>query len=96
MRAAADQTPDMTPRPRARVTLAPNLPPRGLSSAEAAAYIGVGQTKFFELMRDGLMPKRVRIGGRSVWDRRKLDEAFDALAGNTQADDGDPWEKLAL
>jgi predicted DNA-binding transcriptional regulator AlpA len=56
-----------------------SLPPRGLSRAQAAEYIGVGVTKFDEMVGDGRMPKPKRIDGRVVWDRIKLDEAFAAL-----------------
>jgi predicted DNA-binding transcriptional regulator AlpA len=59
--------------------LPPSLAPRGLSRVQAAEYIGVGVTKFDEMVGDGRMPKPKRIDGRIVWDRVKLDEAFDAL-----------------
>src|SRR4051812_3274623 len=44
-------------------------PPRGLSRDEAARYIGVGATKFDEMVKDGRMPKPKRLDGRTVWDR---------------------------
>ncbi len=53
--------------------LPPNLPPRGLSRVQAAEYVGVGVTKFDELVGDGRMPRPKRIDGRTVWDRTKLD-----------------------
>ena len=56
-----------------------SLPPRGLSRVQAAEYIGVGVTKFDEMVDDGRMPKPKRIDGRLVWDRVKLDAAFDEL-----------------
>lgn len=60
--------------------------PRGMSREEAARYIGVGTTKFDELVARGAMPKPKRIDGRVVWDRFGLDMAFAALpddgAGN--------------
>jgi predicted DNA-binding transcriptional regulator AlpA len=59
--------------------LPPSLAPRGLSRVQAAEYIGVGVTKFDEMVGDGRMPRPKRIDGRTVWDRIKLDEAFDAL-----------------
>ena len=61
--------------------LPPSLAPRGLSRVQAAEYIGVGVTKFDEMVSDGRMPKPKRIDGRIVWDRIKLDEAFTALDG---------------
>jgi len=52
---------------------------RAASRASTAEYIGVGVTKFDEMVGDGRMPRPKRIDGRKVWDRVKLDEAFDAL-----------------
>ena len=64
---------------RAISSLPPSLAPRGLSRNQAAEYIGVGSTKFDEMVNDGRMPKPKRIDGRVVWDRVLLDEAFEAL-----------------
>jgi len=50
-----------------------------LSREEAARYVGVGTTKFDEMVKDGRMPKPKRIDGRVVWDRIKLDAAFTDL-----------------
>jgi predicted DNA-binding transcriptional regulator AlpA len=55
------------------------IPRRGLSREEAAMYVGVGSTKFDEMVNDGRMPKPKRIDGRKLWDVRSLDLAFDAL-----------------
>jgi len=65
-----------------------SLPPRGLSRAQAAAYIGVSPTLFDAMVGDGRMPKPERINARAVWDRIKLDEAFSALS---EADGNDEW-----
>lgn len=64
---------------RSSSVLPPSLPPRGLSRREAAAYIGVGVTKFNELVVRGLMPPPKAIDGRCVWDRHQVDIAFEAL-----------------
>lgn len=56
-----------------------SLPPRGLSRAEAAEYIGVSTTTFDLMVRDGRMPKAKRIGSRTVWDRLQLDKHFAEL-----------------
>ncbi|CDN92507.1 helix-turn-helix transcriptional regulator [Agrobacterium tumefaciens] len=53
--------------------------PRGLSREEAARYVGVGTTKFDELVAARRMPKPKRIDGRTVWDRISLDAAFTDL-----------------
>jgi len=64
--------------PRARLDPV-QLLPRGLSAEEAARYIGVGQTKFQELVDRGIMPRGKRIDGRVVFDRYQLDAAFTDL-----------------
>jgi predicted DNA-binding transcriptional regulator AlpA len=68
------------PRSRTRGDILPaSLPPRGLSREESAAYVGVGATKFDEMVADGRMPAPKKIDGRKVWDRLNLDSAFVAL-----------------
>jgi predicted DNA-binding transcriptional regulator AlpA len=69
-----------------------SLAPRGLSRVQAAEYIGVGVTKFDELVGDGRMPRPKRIDGRIVWDRVKLDEAFNAL--DDEAASKSEWDDL--
>ena len=59
--------------------LPPSLAPRGLSRVQAAECVGVGVTKFDQMVDDGRMPRPKRIDGRLVWDRVRLDEAFEAL-----------------
>jgi len=61
-------------------------PPRGMSRDEAARYIGVGTTKFDQMVKDGRMPKPKRIDGRTVWDRIKLDDAFTRLPDENMID----------
>jgi hypothetical protein len=56
-----------------------SLAPRGLSRGQSAEYVGVGTTKFDQMVDDGRMPRPKRIDGRLIWDRVKLDEAFEAL-----------------
>lgn len=58
-----------------------SYPPRGMSREEAARYVGVGTSKFDEMVADRRMPKPRRIDGRRVWDRVSLDIAFSALPG---------------
>lgn len=62
-----------------RDVLPVSLPPRGLSRAFAAAYVGVSPTKFDEMVADGRMPQPRKIDGRLVWDRHEIDQAFSAL-----------------
>lgn len=73
--------------------LPPSLAPRGLSRVQAAAYIGVGATKFDEMVADGRMPQPRQIDGRLVYDLRQLDEAFDALPTRGEDDEGlNEWD----
>lgn len=64
-----------------------SYPPRGLSREEAARYIGVGTTKFDDMVRDRRMPKPKKIDGRVIWDRVALDLAFNELPSEGNAID---------
>lgn len=69
-----------------------SLPPptrRGLHRDEAAAYVGVGPSKFDAMVADGRMPKAKQIDGRRVFDRFAIDRAFDALPGGESTAQGD-------
>jgi predicted DNA-binding transcriptional regulator AlpA len=67
------------------------LPRRGLRREEAALYVGVGATKFDDMVADGRMPAGKEIDGCVVWDIRALDIAFDALPDRGAAN---PWDKV--
>jgi predicted DNA-binding transcriptional regulator AlpA len=56
-----------------------SIEPRGLKRTQAAAYVGVSPSLFDEMVADGRMPQPKRINSRVVWDRKLLDEAFEAL-----------------
>lgn len=79
------------PAPRRHAALPPTLAPRGLSRVEAAAYIGLSTSKFDELVESGVMPRPKAVGTRKLWDRHRLDEAFDNLPDETEAN---PWDKV--
>lgn len=68
-----------------------NLPPRGLSRTEAAAYVGISPGLFDELVRGAVMPSPIRLKARVLWDRVKLDEAFARLSNDQEAEN--PWDK---
>jgi predicted DNA-binding transcriptional regulator AlpA len=53
---------------------------RGLRRADAALYVGLGPTKFDKLVKEGRMPKPVRIDGCVIWDVKLLDTKFDELS----------------
>ena len=44
------------------------------------------------MVKDLLMPKPVRVYGRTIWDIQKLDAAFAALDTGEEADD--PWGRM--
>jgi predicted DNA-binding transcriptional regulator AlpA len=68
--------PPDTPRQR---KLADHLayPPRGMRLERAAAYVDLSQSKFLELVEEGIMPKPKRWDGCVVWDRVELDAVFE-------------------
>lgn len=55
------------------------IPRRGLNEAEASVYVGIGTTKFREMIAAKTMPAPRMIGTRRVWDIAHLDAAFDNL-----------------
>lgn len=85
---------DAAPQAKAnrRDVLPRSLAPRGLSRVEAAAYVGVGVTKFEEMVSDGRMPPAKRIDGRRVWDLKRLDAAFEALPDEESAAEVNEWD----
>lgn len=66
-------------------------PPRGMRLPIAAEYVGVSESKFLQMVKEGVMPKPFRTGGVTLWDLRKIDTAFDALANQ---DDDSIWEDV--
>jgi hypothetical protein len=78
---------DSIPTKRRHFSLPPNLPPRMLSREEAAAYCGVSPTLFDAQVAQDILPQGVWLGGRKLWDVRKLDKALDALSGEAESDD---------
>ncbi|MDQ2093279.1 helix-turn-helix transcriptional regulator [Rhodalgimonas zhirmunskyi] len=59
---------------------------------EAAAYIGIGASKFDTMVEDGRMPKPKKIDSRRVWDKHALDRFFDLLPGGDDSDNN-PWDE---
>ena len=51
--------------------------PRGLSWEQAAAYAGVSPGKFRGEVKAGLWPEPEKRGSRNVFDRHRIDEAWD-------------------
>lgn len=64
---------------------------RGLSRVEAATYVGVGSTKFDEMVKDGRMPKPFKIDDRVLWDIKLIDMAVDDLVAVSRNE----WDHVA-
>jgi predicted DNA-binding transcriptional regulator AlpA len=69
--------------------------PRGLRRPDAARYVGVGLTKFDEMVADGRMPKPKSVDGCVIWDRARLDDAFDCLPDQGEKLDRGRWKASA-
>ena len=72
---------------------------RGRCREAAADYIGVGLTKFDEMVADGRMPQPRQVDSRVIWDIYELDEAFERLPKRGACSLGnpaiDPWTEMA-
>lgn len=75
-----------------RVELAGQRWPRGMRRDTAAAYLGVSESQFDRWVARGLMPSPKRIEGVVVWDRYRLDHAFETMADNGSKED--TWADL--
>jgi predicted DNA-binding transcriptional regulator AlpA len=56
-----------------------NYPPRLFRLEGAAGYLGMGRSKFQEMVADGRLPKPIHVDGMTLWDRQTLDSAADDL-----------------
>ena len=59
--------------------------PRGLRADSAAAYIGMGKTKFLELVDKGTI-RPINIEGIRIWDRFDLDAVLEAAKEDTPSE----------
>lgn len=66
----------------ARIAELPDWP-RGMRVAVAAAYVGVCVNTFKKQVSAGIWPAAQEVNGIKIWDRKGLDEAFDAMQGKT-------------
>jgi len=74
----------------------PNYPPRGMRRVQAASYVGIGTTKFDEMVKDGRMPKPKLINACKVWDRYELEACFDNLSDLGVVEEADPFEGISV
>lgn len=70
-----------------------SYPPFGLRRLEAANYVGLGVTKFDQLVRDGRMPKPVALDAVKVWRRDELESALADLSEEPAMIDN-PWDQI--
>lgn len=84
MRAANDNS-----RQRRGGFLPAGVAPRGFTREQSAEWIGVSASKFDLLVAEGAMPQPKTVGGRVVWDRYRLDIAFDDLPDRQARNDFD-------
>ena len=54
------------------------ISPRGFRADDAAAYLGMGKTKFLELVEKGAIPRAIVIDSIKIWDRFDLDAVIEA------------------
>jgi len=67
--------------------------PRGLRADDAAAYMGMGKTKFLELVGKNMIPRAFEIDGIKIWDRLDLDAVIDA-AKEDQPAENNSFDKI--
>lgn len=86
-------------RPRARKLIDCPRDPIGLSSEEAATFIGVSETLFHSAVDSGSLPSPRQLAGRLIWDAEELITAFRRLprkgAAPEQHDTPDRWRPRA-
>ena len=64
----------------------PLINARGLRADNAAAYLGMGKTKFLELVDNGTIPRPAALGGIRIWDRFDLDAVLEAAKEDTPSE----------
>jgi hypothetical protein len=83
-------------RPGARMSALPfGVPPRGMSRTESAAYMGVSPSLFDAMVKDGRAPQPKLVNSRTIWDRHRLDAAFEELQERQPEELGqpvNPWD----
>jgi predicted DNA-binding transcriptional regulator AlpA len=60
--------------------------PRAMRAEQASEYLSMSRSTFLKLVNEGKMPKPIKIGAMSTWDRYDIDAAFDDL----KRGDGEP------
>ena len=92
----AGRAPGAASIPRPLSALPPGCPPRCLRRPAAAEYVGVGVTLFDTMVRDGRMPRPIRVNACAVWDRLQLDEAITLLRDEAENSTRDTWADFTV
>jgi predicted DNA-binding transcriptional regulator AlpA len=72
---------------------APACAPHRLRPGAAAAHVGLGATKFSELVREGRLPQPRDLGGVTVWLREELKAVAASRPGRGMVDGGGGTER---
>jgi predicted DNA-binding transcriptional regulator AlpA len=63
----------------------PAYPPRAMRAEQAADYLSMSRSMWLKLVDEGKMPKPVKIGAMTTWDRYDIDDAYEDLKrGNSE------------
>jgi predicted DNA-binding transcriptional regulator AlpA len=57
----------------------PAYPPRAMRAEQAAGYLSMSRSMWLKLVEEGKMPKPIKIGAMTTWDRYDIDDAFEDL-----------------
>lgn len=60
---------------------------------EVAAALGISPTKFDELVKDGRMPRPVRVDSCVLWDAAQVRAYWEALADGQDPVDKNEWDE---
>lgn len=70
----------------------PGDPCLALRAERAAAALDVGLTTFLTWVKDGKMPKPIRIGGCALYDFEAVRNAWEALKESAGQDEVNPFD----
>ncbi len=58
----------------------PGEPAELMSDQSSAAWLGLSRATFWRRVADGTLPRPIRLGGRTLWQRSELRAIIDNLA----------------
>jgi predicted DNA-binding transcriptional regulator AlpA len=67
---------------------------RGLRADDAAEYLGMGKTKFLQLVEKGIIPRAFTIDSVKIWDRLDLDALIDEAKEADQPTSNNSFDKI--